>query len=78
MLRYKLYNTDGNFVFYRYYPQGGKDFGTVSINTKTGETAIITPSEDDAGKRYAFKMAKRLKEFFNDNSYKDNGIIAWY
>ena len=78
MLIYKLHKTEGDLLFFNYYPEGNGAEGTVSINKNTGETAIIKPSEDDFGNRFAFKLVKRLKEFFEANDYKEEGIIAWY
>lgn len=78
MLSYKLHKIENGLNYYKYYPQGSENAGTVTINTKTGETAIIKPSEDDFGNRFAFKLVKRLKEFFEEKAFKEEGIIAWY
>ncbi|MBE6928204.1 MAG: hypothetical protein E7467_06950 [Ruminococcaceae bacterium] len=77
-MKYQLHKEDGNLILYCYYPQGHGETGIVSVNKKTGETAVVSPSADDFGNRFAFKLCKRLKEFFEAKSYKENGIIAWY
>lgn len=77
-MKYKLHKTEGNLIFYHYFPQGSEDLGTVSINKKTGETAVVKPAEDDFGNRFAFKLIKRLKEFYHEKDFKDSGTIAWY
>lgn len=78
MLTYKLYKTDGDIVFYHYFPEKTGEAGVISINKDTGETTIVKQSGDDFGNRYAFKLIKRLKDFFEDKTYKQDGIIAWY
>lgn len=78
MLTYKFYKMDGDIAFYHYFPQGNGDAGVVSINKKTGATAIVRPSDDDFENKFAFKLIKRLKEFFESRDYKQEGIIAWY
>lgn len=78
MLRYKLHKDDGKLILYHYYPNRSTKAGTVSINKKSGETMIVSPSADDLGNRFAFKLCKRLKEFFEDGKYSEDGIIAWY
>lgn len=77
MLKYKLYKEDGNLILYHYYPQDG-EAGVVSVNKDTGETKVMEPSADDFGNRFAFKLCKRLKEFFESKTYRDSGTIAWY
>ena len=78
MLHYKQHKDDGELIFYHYYPNGGERVGTVSISRKSGVTEVVSPSADDFGNRFAFKLCKRLKEFFEDGVYKNDGIIAWY
>lgn len=78
MLTYKLNKTVGDLILYHYYPQGNGDAGLISIHKKTGEITIVEPSNDDFGNRFAFKLIKRLKEFFEDKAYKQEGTIAWY
>lgn len=78
MLKYKKTEIDGNKLIYQYIPDGTGKPGKVSIDKRTGETAVIEVSDDDIGNRYAFKLLKRLSEFFAENNYKDDGIIAWY
>lgn len=78
MLTYKLHETDGDLAFYHYFPDGNGAAGAVSINKKTGETAVVKASNDDFGDMYAFKLIKRLKEFFESKVYKQEGTIAWY
>lgn len=78
MLIYKWHKIDGNLIFYHYYPDGNGATGVVSIDRFTGETEVVTPSKDDFGNRYAFKLMKLLQEFFTNNAYKEAGTIAWY
>lgn len=78
MLRYYRYTTDGDAILYRYYLTGGGDCGIVSINKKTGATSVIKQSEDDLGRRFAYKVIRHLENFFVNDVYEDDGLIAWY
>lgn len=78
MLTYKFYKTDGDVAFYHYFPQGKGNAGVISIDKKTSETVIVRPSDNDFGNRFAFKLIKRLREFFDNEDYEQEGIIAWY
>lgn len=78
MLTYELHKTEDNLIFYHYYPDGNGATGVVSIDKVTGKTEVVTPSKDDLGNRYAFKLIKHLGEFFKNKTYKETGIIAWY
>lgn len=78
MLIYKLHKIEDNLVFYHYFPNGNGAVGIVSIDRFTGKTEVITPSKDDFGNRYAFKLTKRLRAFFASNAYEETGTIAWY
>lgn len=78
MLTYKFYKTDGNLTFYHYFPQGNGDAGIISIDRETGKITIVKSSNDDFGNRFAFKLINRLKEFFEDKDYKQEGKIVWY
>lgn len=78
MLTYTLHKMDGDLAFYHYFPCGNGAAGVVAINKVTGDVDVVTPSKDDTGNRYASKLAKRLREFFANNAYKEAGVISWY
>lgn len=78
MLRYKLVSNDGSVMIYHYMPEGNGKPGVVSINVKNGETDVLEVSPDDIGSRYAYKLANRLEEFFEQKAMREEGVIAWY
>ncbi len=78
MLTYKMNKIEGDLILYDYYPEGNGAVGTVSINTETGETAVVKSSKDDFGNYFAFKLIKRLKSFYEEKNYRQDGIVAWY
>lgn len=78
MLKYNILKTEDNILFYHYYSEINGCDGVVSINKNTGETSIVKSSDNDLGNRFAYKLIKRLKSFFENSNYSDNGIVSWY
>ncbi len=78
MLKYTLVeNKEGN-VRYRYFPEGGADYGTVSFNAKTGNVSIEALAKNDRHQRYVLKMFKRIREMANNGSFEKEGLVAWH
>ncbi|MDD6202469.1 MAG: hypothetical protein PUB13_05950 [Lachnospiraceae bacterium] len=78
MLKLKLMNKcDGKIVF-NYYPEGKSDFGTVSINEKTGEIDIMNVAQNDEFGRYKIHAINRIKEYFENKKFVTEDIVAWY
>jgi hypothetical protein len=70
-------NKDGK-VSFRYFPEGGSDYGVVSFNEKTGDGSVETLAKNDRHQRYALKMFKRIREMASKGSFAKEGIVAWY
>lgn len=78
MLKFIMLERNENNVLYRYFPEGGSDYGIVSFNEKTGDVSIETAAKNDKHQRYALKMFKRIREMASNGSLEKEGIVAWY
>ena len=78
MLKFALIEENQSTVLYEYHPEGGTEFGVISLDKKTGECHIETEAENDIYKRYAMKLIKRIREMYNNKSFEKEGMIAWY
>lgn len=78
MLKFTMVeNKEGNVLF-RYFPEGGVDYGVVSFNEKTGDGSIETLAKNDRHQRYAMKLFKRIREMASKGSFEKEGIVVWY
>lgn len=78
MLKFTMVeNKEGN-ILYRYFPEGGADYGVVSFSEKTGDGSIETLAKNDRHQRYAMKLFKRIREMASKGSFEKEGIVAWY
>lgn len=78
MLKYNIIAKDDKKIVYRYYPEGENEFGVISVNIETGECSIDELSSNDEHQIYAMKMISRIKELNENDSYEEEGIVAWY
>ena len=64
-------------VAYRYYPEGGSEYGIVSLDRKTGERFHdkICP---DSISMYAGQAWRRLDEYQAAGEFPKRAQIAWY
>ena len=65
-------------VVYNYYPEQKEEFGTVTLDKKTGEIADAQISSNDLHKRYMYHAASKVCQFFESGAYKQEDIVAWY
>ena len=63
-------------VSYRYYPEGGKEYGIVSLNRKTGERVHDKPCPDTMSS-YAGQAWARLDEYQEANRFPKKDLVAW-
>jgi hypothetical protein len=70
-------NKEGK-VLYKYFPEGGADYGIVAFSEKTGDASIETLAKNDRHQRYALKLFKRIREMASNGSFEKEGIVAWY
>ena len=78
MLKFTMVeNKEGN-VRYRYFPEGGADYGIVAFSEKTGDGSIEALAKNDRHQRYAMKLFKRIREMASKGSFEKEGTVAWY
>ena len=65
-----------NKVSYRYYPEGGDEYGIVSLMRKTGKRIhdLFCP---DAISSYAGQAWRRLEEYQTKNHFPEEDLVAW-
>ena len=78
MLKYELVENTAQAVTYRYFPDGGATFGTLTVSKRDNSVLKEDVADNDSYRLYFVKMYKRIKEFTESNTFKDKGIIAWY
>lgn len=78
MLKYKLITENENTITYHYFPEGSSDYGTATVEKKTGKVLEMTLAKTDKFKRYYFHMIDEIKEFIKNGEFRKEGIIAWY
>lgn len=78
MLKYVLDRIENEIAYYLYYPEHDEIPGIVSVNKKSGDVRIVELSPGDESRIYALKLVRRLEKFFEENSYRNDGIVAWY
>ena len=64
-------------AIYRYYPEGGKEYGIVSLMRKTGERIHDMPCPG-TGSMYARQAWDRLDECQETGNYPQRTMVAWY
>ena len=78
MLKLKLINQHDGKIVFNYYPDGKDDFGTVSINERTGEVDVLSVAKSDEFGNYKIHAIKRIKEYFKNKNFILEDIVAWY
>ena len=79
MLKFTMVENNQGKILYKYFPEGGSDFGIVSFSEKTGDASIENLSKNDRHGRYAMKLFKRIRETTSKNGVLETeGTIAWY
>lgn len=78
MLLLKLIKETDAVVVYNYFPEQKEDFGTVTLDKKTGKITDIQISSNDMHKRYMYHAVSKICQFFESGMYKQEEIVAWY
>ena len=79
MLKFTLVENKQGKILYKYFPEGGADFGIVSFSEKTGDVSIETLAKNDKHGRYAMKLFKRIREMTSRYGVLETeGTVAWY
>ena len=66
-----------DIVSYRYYPEGGEEYGIVSLNRKTGERILDLPCPNSIS-MYVGQAWRRLEEYQSENRFPEKGWTMWY
>lgn len=64
-------------VSYRYYPEGGEEYGIVSLDRKTGKRIHDLPCPDTISS-YAGQAWRRLEEYQREGNFPEKAMIMWY
>ena len=73
----KLESLTDEIVSYRYYPEGGEEYGIVSLNLKTSER-ILDLLCPDWPSSYAGQAWMRLEEYQSKNYFPEKALVMWY
>lgn len=78
MLTFELMENTLTEVTYKYFPDGGKDFGIIKVRKK--DNAIITKiiANEDDFEWCLLHMYQKIKDYIESNEFKEKGTIAWY
>ena len=63
-------------VSYRYYPEGNKEYGIVSLIRRTGKRVHDLPCPDTLS-LYARHAWDRLEEYQETNNFPKKDLVAW-
>lgn len=78
MLKYKLIEESENYVKYLYFPDGREEYGSVTVNKRTGDVLEMVIAKVDQFKRYCFHLIDEIEDFIESGNFKNEGIVAWY
>lgn len=78
MLKYILNEETTEKVVYEYFPENGSEKGVIIYDKTKDKFSIISLPEIDRYQRYAQKMFSKIREWAADNTYRKEGIVAWY
>ena len=78
MLKFTLVENKQGKVLYKYFPEGGADYGIISFSEKIGDSSIETLAKNDKHGRYAMKLFKRIREMASKGTFEEEGTVAWY
>ena len=72
MLKYEYLEKADKGLIFAYYPEGDTSAPGRVVITEKGHGSIVTESEADIGRRYAFHAIKGI------DPSKKVGTVAWY
>ena len=78
MLKYVLLENKTDSVSYRYYPEGQKEYGSVTVRKADKSIMQQEIASNDDFKWCFYKLVNRIEKFIDAGEYNENGIIAWY
>ncbi len=78
MLRLKLISNTQSEAVYNYFPEQGKEYGTISISIATGEQDVRKLAPGDEHRRYLSHAVTRTEKYFAEKIFPDSDVVAWY
>ena len=63
-------------VSYRYYPEGGDEYGIVTLMRKTDE--VIHDKVYDVSGMYKWQAVNRMQEYNETGEFPKKAMVAWY
>lgn len=78
MLKYRLIENSKYLLIYEYFPDGGNDGGFISMKKDSREVVSYQRAKNDEFGSYFNHMKNRMRQFCEENMYRDDGIIAWH
>lgn len=77
MLRLELVGNTQKEVIYNYFPEQGKEYGTVSMNKDTGEFSVVKISANDEFRTYLSHAVSKIKKYSAENIFLEHDVVAW-
>ena len=77
MERIELELLTDDIVSYRYYPEGGEEYGIVSLNRKTDEIVHDKVYPDISG-MYKRQALYRMRKYNETGEFPEKATVAWY
>lgn len=62
---------------YEYHPNGGDDYGIVSVERKTG-ICSLDKFEPKAGQMHSGMALSGIRKLFNEDIFPEKRVVAWY
>lgn len=78
MLLLKLVEETSSRVVYNYFPEKKEECGTVTFDKLKGEVIDVVISKNDSHNRYMHHAVSKICEFFDNNVYEKEYVVAWY
>ena len=77
MERHQLVELTDDVVRYKYFPEGGNEYGIVSVNRKTRKRDIEQPASNYP-MSYAFHACRAIERYIDEGNFPAKGMSAWY
>lgn len=78
MLILKMNNENYHKAVFNYYPENGKEYGTLEIDKTTGEINVQSVAKNDEYDRYLHHAVSEITKFYKNKRYERQSTVAWY
>ena len=62
---------------YEYHPDGGDDYGIVSVDRKTG-VCSLHKYKPKAGQMFSGMALSGIRKLFNEGIFPEKRVVSWY